>query len=233
MSDLPIPTQPMKLLIIVPHPDDEVYGAAGTILDYLAGGFEVGLVTLTRGEAGRNLGLASSREELATLRAGPDGELKQCLAVLGITQHHQYNIPDGGVSSVNFEQTLELIIRHVQEYQPEIVLTFQPNGSNGHPDHIATHTLVYTALERLGRPCTLWYYSAPREYMTELFVQKPELEAGYVPPNVFFDVTHRVGLKLKAISMHRSQALSTVDFFRRFAERITLESYHQAYPTLD
>lgn len=223
----------MKLLIIVPHPDDEVYGAAGTILDFTEQGFEVGLVTLTRGEAGRNLGLASSKEELATLRAGPDGELRQCLAVLGIVKHHQYAIPDGGVSEANSEEVLELVTRHVEQYQPEIVLTFPPNGANGHRDHVATHQIVYAALERLNQPCTLWYYAAPREYMLELFAQKPELETNYVAPNVFHDVSHRVGLKLKAISMHRSQALSTIDFFRRFAERVTMESYHQAYPALD
>jgi len=227
------PEKPMKLLIVVPHPDDEVYGAAGTILDFIAEGFEVGLVTLTRGEAGRTLGLASSKEELAVLRAGPDGELEQCLAVLGIAKHHQYAIPDGGVADANFEEVLELVTRHVEQYRPEIVLTFPPNGANGHRDHVATHQIVYTALERLKRPCTLWYYAAPKEYMLELFAQKPELESNYVAPNVFKEVTHRVGLKLRAISMHRSQALSTIDFFRRFAERVTLESYHQAYPPLD
>ncbi len=43
-------TPGLKLLLIVPHPDDEVYGAAGTLMEYIAAGESCGLVTLTRGE---------------------------------------------------------------------------------------------------------------------------------------------------------------------------------------
>ncbi|MCX7739672.1 MAG: PIG-L family deacetylase, partial [Meiothermus sp.] len=43
----------MDLLVVVPHPDDEVFGAGGTLIQYAEWGRETGLITLTRGEAGR------------------------------------------------------------------------------------------------------------------------------------------------------------------------------------
>ena len=72
----------LKLLLIVPHPDDEVYGASGTLMEYLAAGESCGLVTLTRGEAGRTLGLCDGPAELARMRAV---ELSACLEVIGLT----------------------------------------------------------------------------------------------------------------------------------------------------
>ena len=79
----------MKLLLIVPHPDDEVYGASGTLMDLIEAGFAVGLVTLTRGEAGRMLGLCETREELARLR---EAELRECLDVIGVQVHEHLEL---------------------------------------------------------------------------------------------------------------------------------------------
>ncbi|MBB6099943.1 LmbE family N-acetylglucosaminyl deacetylase [Deinobacterium chartae] len=216
----------MKLLIVVPHPDDEVYGAAGTILDFVAEGRTVGLITLTRGEKGRTLGLAADPEELAALRAGPGGELQSCLEVLGVQLHRQYTYPDGGLKNVDAEELTQLVHAALEELRPEIVLTFPPNGANGHPDHVATSRVVREAFARAGQPCTLWYYAGTPP-------EDPALLETYLPPTVERDVTHHIATKLRAISMHRSQALSTVDFLRRYAERITHETFHQAYPPLD
>ncbi len=224
---------PLKLLLIVPHPDDEVYGASGTILDFLAEGKQVGLITLTKGEGGRNLGLADSKEDLAELRAGPDGELKKCLEVLGVTLHHQHNYPDGGLKDWDFEELVTVTMQHIQNLKPEIVLTFPPNGSNGHFDHVITHKVVYEALERLNRPCTLWYYSAPKKYTTQIYSQKPELEALHTEPQILRNVTQHIATKLRAIAQHRSQALSTVDWLKVYAERTLEETFHQAYPPLE
>lgn len=220
----------MKMLIVVPHPDDEVYGASGTILDFVQAGDQVGLVTLTQGEGGRSLGLADGREALAALRAGPEGELQAALAVLGVQVHHQHTFPDGKLNEVPASEIVPLIQGYVRQYQPEIVLTFAPNGSNGHRDHIATHHLVYQALEELNRPCALWYYAM---HLTDHIELSEELQALHLEANIERDVSQHIAPKLRAIAMHRSQALSTVDFFRRHAERIPVETFHQAYPPLD
>lgn len=213
----------MKLLMIFPHPDDEVYGASGTILNFTQNGETVGLVTLTHGEKGRTLGLADGPEELARVR---HQELKDCVAALGIQVHEHHHFPDGGLKQHDFEELVQVAMEAIQKHQPEILLTFQPNGSNGHPDHVTTSKVVIEAFERLNKPCKLWFYSGDVPY-------NEELGKIHLYPNVRFNVIQHITAKLRAISMHRTQALSTVDFFRRAAERIAEETFHQYHPELD
>ncbi|WP_424951342.1 PIG-L deacetylase family protein [Deinococcus sp.] len=211
---------PLKLLLIVPHPDDEVYGAAGTLMEYVEAGHTVGLVTLTHGEAGRTLGLADSPEALGRLR---DVELKACLDEIGVQVHEHHDFPDKDLQGQPFDLLVQVAHSVMLRWRPETVLTFPPNGSNGHPDHVTTHRAVKAAWDSLPeteRPL-LWYYAGPTP------PEQPELQAGYLPPNVTRDVSRFITRKLTAIACHRTQALSTVDFIRRFASRITTESFHQ------
>ncbi len=210
----------MKLLLILPHPDDEVYGASGTLMEYVAAGHSVGLVTLTRGEAGRTLGLADSPQALGELRMV---ELRACLDVIGVQIHEQHSFPDKYLRDQPLEALSEVARDAMLRHRPETVLTFPPNGSNGHPDHVTTHTAVKAAWDSLSaedRP-QLWYYAGPTPPEIE------ELRATYLPPNITRDVSPFITRKLTAIACHRTQALSTVDFIRRFAERITHETFYQ------
>ncbi|XLE19250.1 PIG-L deacetylase family protein [Deinococcus radiomollis] len=210
----------MKLLLIVPHPDDEVYGAAGTLMEYVEAGHTVGLVTLTKGEAGRTLGLADSPEALGKLR---EAELKACLEEIGVQVHEHLGFPDKYLQGQPFEPLVEVARSAMLRHRPETVLTFPPNGSNGHPDHVTTHRAVKAAWDSLPeaeRP-VLWYYAGPTP------PEQPELQAEYLPPNIERDVSRFITRKLTAIACHRTQALSTVDFIRRFAARITTETFHQ------
>ncbi|MFC4456306.1 PIG-L deacetylase family protein [Deinococcus sonorensis] len=212
----------MRLLMIFPHPDDEVYGASGTIMDFVQAGETVGLVTLTRGEAGRTLGLADSPEALGRLR---EVELRACLDVLGLQVHEHLNFPDKYLKDQPFEPLVEVALSALQRHRPQTLLTFPPNGSNGHPDHVTTHRAVKAAWDRLpeGERPELWYYAGPAP-------EQPDLLAEYLPPNVQRDVSHHITRKLQAIACHRTQALSTVDFIRKFPQRIIQETFHRVAP---
>lgn len=208
---------PRRLLLILPHPDDEVYGAAGTILDVLEAGGAVRLVTLTRGEAGRSLGLADSPEELARLRGA---ELAACLEVLGVSEHVQKDFPDRRLDTVPLEE-LQAVVRDALAFAPDTVITFAPNGGNGHPDHVTTSRAVlgvWEALPAAQRPA-LWLYAGPTP-------EDPQLLAGYHAPDLHRDVSRHLTRKLTAIACHRSQALSTVDFIRKFPGRVVTETFH-------
>lgn len=211
--------QALKLLLIVPHPDDEVYGAAGLIMHYTTQGQPVGVLTLTRGEAGRTLGLAGSREELARLR---EVELAACLKVLGVQHHEHLHYPDKELQHHDLTELTEVARSAMTRYTPEIVLTFAPNGSNGHPDHVTTHRAVKAAWDSLDtaqRP-QLWYYA------TYQAPEQEELRAEWLPPNHEHDATPYLTRKLQAIACHRSQALSSVDFIRKYPERVTTETFY-------
>ncbi|WP_412028221.1 PIG-L deacetylase family protein [Deinococcus yunweiensis] len=222
-------TPRLTLLLIVPHPDDEVYGASGTLMRHLEAGQPCGLVTLTRGEAGRTLGLAESPEELARMR---EVELGAALEVIGLTtpeataagsvfEHHHF--PDKYLKDQPFEELVEVAHRALTTYRPEILLTFPPNGSNGHPDHVTTHRLAKAAWDRLpeGERPRLWYYAS------DIPPENEELLAQWLRPNTRHDVTPYLTRKLQAIACHRTQALSTVDFIRKFPQRIMTETFHE------
>ncbi len=216
--------QNLKLLLIVPHPDDEVYGASGTLMQLLSEGHRCGLVTLTRGEAGRTLGLAEGPDELARMR---EVELAACLEVIGLTTtpgsvHEQHAFPDKYLKDQPLEALVEVAREAMTRHRPETVLTFPPNGSNGHPDHVTTHRAVKAAWDSLpeeDRP-VLWYYAS------ETPPENEELRAEWLPPNLSHDVTGHITRKLQAIACHRTQALSTVDFIRKFPQRVTLETFY-------
>ena len=52
----------VDLLLIVPHPDDEVFGAGGIFSKMAAHGKTAATLTLTRGGAGRSLGLCKQED---------------------------------------------------------------------------------------------------------------------------------------------------------------------------
>ncbi len=210
----------LKFLLIVPHPDDEVYGASGTLMDLIEEGHTVGLVTLTRGEAGRTLGLCETPEELAELRGA---ELRACLDVIGVQVHEQLHFPDKYLKDQPMDELVAAARSAMQRHRPETVLAFPPNGSNGHPDHVTAHRVVKAAWDSLPeneRPA-LWYYAS------ETPPENAELRALWLAPNLKRDVGRHITRKLQAIACHRTQALSTVDFIRKFPERITEETFYQ------
>lgn len=216
----PMTAPALKLLLIVPHPDDEVYGASGTLMTYLGEGHACGLVTLTRGEAGRTLGLCDGPEELARMR---EVELAACLDVIGLSVHEQHDFPDKALREQPRAPLVETAREAMQRHRPEIVLTFPPNGSNGHPDHVTTHQAVKAAWDSLPedqRP-TLWYYASDAAPENEALLSE------WLPPNRHHDVSAHITRKLQAIACHRSQALSTVDFIRKFPERIGTETFYE------
>ena len=106
------------LLLIVPHPDDEVFGAGALLARTAATGGRTAVLTLTRGAAGRTLGLAS-REELPTVR---EAELRESLTTLGVDDvtiaDYQDYVPDddrglpphAGLDAVPEEELLELLV---------------------------------------------------------------------------------------------------------------------------
>jgi N-acetylglucosamine malate deacetylase 2 len=230
---------PLDLLLIVAHPDDEVYGTGGTIIEYSQAGKRVGLITLTDGGSGRSLGLADSQAALVALRAK---ELQNTVAALGIVEFVHYNYPDagspdrsqaiavadfvGGLQDQDFEALVARVLADLLRLRPRVVLTFPPDGGNRHPDHIWSHRIALAAVARaeatLG-PIALFCYA---------FTQppRPEWADTWLPATHSRDVSQHLAQKLRAIACHRTQALSTVDFLHRFAERITTETFRRLSP---
>jgi LmbE family N-acetylglucosaminyl deacetylase len=121
------------VLMVWAHPDDETYLAGGVSALLTDAGQRVVCITATRGEAG---GDGRVRTE----------ELDQALDVLGVSEHHWLDYPDGGCAEVDPDEAVPRIRSVVDAVQPDTVLTFGPDGITGHPDHQTMSAWVDRAL---------------------------------------------------------------------------------------
>src|SRR5207253_9088809 len=87
-----------RLMVVMPHPDDECFGCASTIARYAAEGASVSLVTMTRGGAGlRNGRGAGDLRRPSDVR---ELELRDAAADLGVRFLEVLDYPDGGLERV-------------------------------------------------------------------------------------------------------------------------------------
>jgi len=141
-------TEPQRLLVIVPHPDDEAYSAGGTIARAARDGVEVHILCATRGEAGRVApGLAATAKSVGDLRAA---ELAASCRVLGAQPPRFLPHRDGTLADVHLAEAVGEIVRIIRDLRPRVVITLGADGVYGHPDHIALHKLVTPAFRSAG-----------------------------------------------------------------------------------
>ncbi|QZT61615.1 N-acetyl-1-D-myo-inositol-2-amino-2-deoxy-alpha-D-glucopyranoside deacetylase [Mycolicibacterium austroafricanum] len=153
-----------RLLFVHAHPDDETLTTGATIAHYVARGAQVHVITCTLGEEGEVIGdewaqLAVDRaDQLGGYRIG---ELTAALAELGVDRprflggagrwrdsgmdgtpaRQQQRFVDGDFA----EQTATLAAA-IDELRPHVVVTYDPNGGYGHPDHIHAHRVTTAAV---------------------------------------------------------------------------------------
>jgi LmbE family N-acetylglucosaminyl deacetylase len=141
--------EPLKLLSVFAHPDDESMGMGGTLAKYSAEGVEVHLICASRGEQGwsgpeeQNPGL-SRLGQIRTL------ELQNAVKELGVKNLYFLDYIDGEVDQVSYDEAIRKILTYIRRIKPQVVVTFPPDGNYGHPDHIAisqftTAAIVYAA----------------------------------------------------------------------------------------
>jgi len=128
--------QRLRLLAVLAHPDDESLGFGGTLARYASEGVEIHLVTATRGERGR-FGLLPGGGDPVEVGRVREAELRAAAAVLGVCQVSVLNYPDGALDTVDATSAIRAVVSHLRRIQPDVVVTFGPEGAYGHPDHIA------------------------------------------------------------------------------------------------
>lgn len=135
----------LKLLVIFAHPDDESMGMGGTLAKYSAERVETHLVCASRGEKG----WFGPEEQYP----GPDRlgeirtkELENAVEVLGMRSLHFLDYIDGEVDQADHAEIIGKIVTHIRHIQPQVVVTFPPDGNYGHPDHVAVGQFTNAAV---------------------------------------------------------------------------------------
>lgn len=208
---------------------------------YAAEGSQVTLVTCTRGEHGEIV--ASDLQHLGAGKLLADeraGELSRAMAELGVTDHRFLGpYEDSGMMGTAendrptafWQADLEEAAAHlalvVDEARPQVVVTYDPTGGYGHPDHIQAHRVTLLALEQAAHEPAklyhvLWRGSRRKEREAKAY-EEAGRPGGFVPPEFDLtapdeeeqattrvDVSAYVDRKLAALRCHRTQ-LSVVD----------------------
>jgi LmbE family N-acetylglucosaminyl deacetylase len=138
-------TDPLKLLFVYAHPDDETLGTGPVTARYAAERVEVYLVTATRGERGWQGPEAANPGEAALGRIR-EAELRAAAQVLGIKEVNFLDYIDGDLDQANPAEAIGKIVSHLRRIRPQVVVTFGPDGAYGHPDHIAISQLTQAAV---------------------------------------------------------------------------------------
>ncbi|MCK9923338.1 PIG-L family deacetylase [Frankia sp. AgPm24] len=218
------------MLVVVPHPDDETLSAGGTIRQATRRGDSVTVVTLTRGEEGRTLGICP-QEQLAEMRSQ---EFTAAMSLLGVADALLFPYPDGGLASRSDEAAEDLRVL-VERTRPAVVATFPANGMNGHPDHVASHHITRAALRLSGwAPRTVLTFADPhafRDGPRPGYLVPQEVNRLRVPPNRTHGVADVAEDKLRALGCYDTQARSVLKFLRLHPQSLQTETFHaSAWP---
>lgn len=165
---------PRGLLAIFAHPDDESYGAGGVMALAAAAGNPVWVLCATNGDQGGRPGEANVDHSLdPEIRRH---ELACACEALGVAEPiflgyrdsgmEGWGAPEGSLSLAPVAEVVDRIVEVIHRLRPAVVVTFDPGGVYGHPDHVACSTVATAAYFRAaaepGGPLALYHQALPR-----------------------------------------------------------------------
>jgi N-acetyl-1-D-myo-inositol-2-amino-2-deoxy-alpha-D-glucopyranoside deacetylase len=162
VTDLPA----RRILFVHAHPDDETIGTGATMARYAAAGDHVTLVTCTLGEEGEIH--LPELSQLSAAEADQLGgyryvELRRAAEAMGVRDVRflggagRYR--DSGMMGLaankhprafwgaDLDEAAGYLLDVIREIRPQVVVTYDPNGGYGHPDHIQSHRVAMRAVE--------------------------------------------------------------------------------------
>jgi N-acetyl-1-D-myo-inositol-2-amino-2-deoxy-alpha-D-glucopyranoside deacetylase len=157
-----------RFLFVHAHPDDETLTTGATIAHYASLGADVRVVTCTLGEEGEVIGERWARlavdgaDQLGGYRIG---ELSAALRELGVDAPMYLGgagrwrdsgmagtPPRGPQRFVDADpgDAVGALVAIIRELRPHVVVSYDPNGGYGHPDHIHAHDVTTAAVAAAG-----------------------------------------------------------------------------------
>jgi LmbE family N-acetylglucosaminyl deacetylase len=160
MNDISFNTS-FRLMCVLAHPDDESLATGGILAKYASLGVQTYLVMATRGERGW-FGPSDQYPGPKALGHLREAELRSAARTLGIRELIFLDYVDGDLDRANHSKAISKIVAQLRRVQPDVVVTFDPNGMYGHPDHIAISQLTTTAVMAAADP---FYQGTPQTIM--------------------------------------------------------------------
>jgi len=183
-----------RLVFVGAHPDDETFGAGGTLAKYAAAGVGVYYVCATRGEAG-----VVGEEYLKDGASVGDrrwAELQCAAGILHLAEVVHLGYRDSGMPGspdnrnpeslmmAPMQQVVGRLVKVLRKVKPQVVVTFDPIGGYRHPDHIKMHEATVIAFKAVSDAASY-----------------PEAGPAYQPEKLYFHVFPRGWLRFTVMLM--------------------------------
>lgn len=180
-----------KMLVIAPHPDDEILGVGGTIRAHADDGGSVVVATV----AGHRPPLYSEEDYEKTV-----AEARAAHEVAGVAESVFLDYPAVYLEDVPTAELNSRIFGLVEEHRPRILMLPYPDR---HVDHrrIFDAALVAARPVRAGREIDI---VACYETLSETHWNAPHIEPNFTP-NWVVDITGTIDRKLEAMECFESQ----------------------------
>ena len=223
----------LSVLACFAHPDDEGFSSGGLLARLAAGGASITLVCATNGDVGEisDPSLATP-ENLWQVRKQ---ELRNAMAITGITDVRFLDYRDSGMDgwddnnhpnaycNADSDSVIDLLAGVIAEVGAHIVLTHDPSGGYGHPDHKTMCAHATAAAGRASDPDgftpLLYYVCFPRSVFQRMWQEMTD--RGITPPfavdavdtlgtpdadvTTTLDVSRWVEIKIASLACHRTQ----------------------------
>lgn len=228
-----------RLLFVHAHPDDETINNAATIARYTSAGAQVTVLTCTLGEEGEVIGhrwaqlAVDGADQLGGYRIG---ELTAALSHLGVPAPRFLGGPgrwrDSGMPGTpprrrtafvdSGAEAVDQLADVIAELRPHVVVTYDPDGGYGHPDHVRAHQITVAGMDRAAArwevPRFFWTVASHTEFQTAVarlgpedllpdWIRVEEAEFGFPDDriNAVIDAPDHLPAKVAAIRAHATQ----------------------------
>lgn len=211
-------------MCVLAHPDDESLGNGGILAKYAAEGIKTYLVTATRGERGW-FGNERDYPGLEAFGKIRENELLDAAEILDIRYVDFLDYIDGDLDQANSAEAVGKITGHLRHVRPDVVVTFGPYGSYGHPDHIAISQFTTAAVVEAANPSSLYYPNMAPHRVSKLYYMAETEEVSSVYQAVFGElVMHIDGVRRGTVTWPAwsvSTRIDTWDYWQTIAHAIS------------
>ena len=187
----------MNVLVIAPHPDDELIGCAGTIRKHVENGDSVYVCIATIGHFNEfRIDLIKRTRE----------EDFNALNDLGVDDVFYLDLFANSLSAIKQAQINEPVSNVVAKVRPDVA--YIPFRGDIHYDHKAVADSALVALRpKFGvKPCKIYAYEVPSETGWDA----PYIQNAFIP-NSYVDISSQIEAKKSALRMVSSQIPETAD----------------------
>ncbi len=187
----------MNVLVIAPHPDDEILGCGGTIAKHVANDDDVYVCIVTRGYPPV---YNHPREVLDNLQHDLFDEIQAAHKLLNVKKTFYLQMPAVMMETVPRYELNGKVSGLIKEVEPNVI--YIPHFGDMQKDHAITSEAVMVAVRPKFEYNVQYVYAY--ETLSETEWNIPHAANAFMP-NVFIDISDYLGIKLEAMACYKSQ----------------------------